>query len=363
MFGLYIVAKPKVSSADFINLLSTVFKNKEIKHIEEIEQINKSSQTMAVLAAPISPESAASNAVGVGKNSLSSGSSTNGSITEGVIEGSVLVSEKKSAVSGIVGIDGYSNDRISLYTVHTGDTIEQIAKMYGVTASTILWANDLKKGSTLKKDQVLVILPISGIKYTVKKGDTLAKIASYYKGDAREIALFNNLYEDQALTAGDEIIIPDIEVSLADGELNKQNSKENKAKNAKNSKSGKNSNVKNGKDTTGYFMRPVSGGTKTQGLHGHNGIDIAAPLGTSILAAASGQVILSRSGGWGGGYGTYVVIQHSNGMQTLYGHLSEALVSSGDTVQKGQVIGKMGNTGQSTGVHLHFEVRGGRNPF
>ena len=110
-------------------------------------------------------------------------------------------------------------------------------------------------------------------------------------------------------------------------------------------------------------MRPIIGGIKTQGIHGHNGVDLASAYGSNIMASASGKVIIARSGGWNGGYGSYVVISHSNGTQTLYGHLSEVDVLPGDDVEQGQVIGKMGSTGKSTGTHLHFEIRGARNPF
>jgi putative ATPase len=94
-----------------------------------------------------------------------------------------------------------------------------------------------------------------------------------------------------------------------------------------------------------------------------NAIDIAAPLNTPILASASGKVIVSRSGGWNGGYGNYIVIKHDNGTQTLYAHNNENKVSVGDVVKKGDVIALMGSTGKATGIHLHFEVRGAKNPF
>jgi murein DD-endopeptidase MepM/ murein hydrolase activator NlpD len=233
--------------------------------------------------------------------------------------------------------------------------------MFGVTTNTILWANDLKKGTKLKPDQVLVILPISSIKYTVAKGDSIGSIAKKFKSDSREIAQFNSLDEDDKLTVGQDIMIPDADGSLLAAQ-NKKADEDAKKKLVKNAPRF-NSNSKDYVDTTGYFSRPVVGGIRTQGIHGNNGVDIASKYGTPILAAASGQVIVSKSGGWGGGYGNYVVIKHSNGTQTLYGHMSEVLVSAGETVSRGQQIGKMGNTGRSTGVHLHFEVRGGRNPF
>lgn len=111
-------------------------------------------------------------------------------------------------------------------------------------------------------------------------------------------------------------------------------------------------------------MRPVSGGVRTQGIHGYNGVDLASAYGAPIYAAAAGEVIISHSdGGWNGGYGNYVVIRHDNGTQSLYAHNSSNAVSVGETVTQGQVIGYMGATGKATGTHLHFEIRGATNPF
>ncbi|KKW46945.1 MAG: Peptidase M23 [Parcubacteria group bacterium GW2011_GWB1_57_6] len=101
----------------------------------------------------------------------------------------------------------------------------------------------------------------------------------------------------------------------------------------------------------------------TQGLHGWNGIDFGAPRGTPIRAAADGTVIIARAGGWNGGYGNYIVLQHANGTQTLYSHNSSNAVGMGQAVTQGQVIGYVGATGRVTGTHLHFEVRGAANPF
>jgi murein DD-endopeptidase MepM/ murein hydrolase activator NlpD len=88
--------------------------------------------------------------------------------------------------------------------------------------------------------------------------------------------------------------------------------------------------------------------------HFHSGVDLAAPSGTAIRAAAAGRARVLWSPN---GFGLYVLIDHGGGLQTLYGHLSAALVQDGDTVRDGQTIGRMGSTGLSTGPHLHFEVR------
>lgn len=270
-----------------------------------------------------------------------------------VVDNSALSSEN-------VGINGTqisetefkpTSDQISVYVVRPGDTLEQIADMYDVTANTIRWANDIGVRESIQPGKVLVILPIAGVKYTVKKGDTIAKIAKAYGADAKETANFNNVTTDDVLKVGMSIIIPDVDGFVGPGHTSAP---------SKSTKPGIKIIPNN---TAGYFGKPVIGAIRTQGLHGNNGIDFGAPLNTPILAAANGEVIISKSGGWNGGYGTYVVIKHSNGTQTLYAHMNQALVSYGDKVVKGQQIGKMGNTGQSTGVHLHFEVRGGKNPF
>ena len=106
---------------------------------------------------------------------------------------------------------------------------------------------------------------------------------------------------------------------------------------------------------SGRFVRPVSGGYVTSrfGQGGHRGIDLVVPYGSPIYAADGGTVVRA---GYDGSYGNYVKIQHKNGLTTLYAHMSSILVNTGDSVSQGQVIGKVGSTGNSTGPHLHFEV-------
>ncbi|MGB6645973.1 MAG: peptidoglycan DD-metalloendopeptidase family protein [Candidatus Cybelea sp.] len=116
--------------------------------------------------------------------------------------------------------------------------------------------------------------------------------------------------------------------------------------------------------TPGMFSWPVTGtitspfGWRSNPFGGgpefHQGLDIAAPMGTTVTAAAGGTVIMAQ---WYGGYGNYILIDHGAGFSTGYGHLSAMYVSSGQSVQRGQAIGAVGSTGQSTGPHLHFEVR------
>ncbi len=241
-------------------------------------------------------------------------------------------------------------DQVSIYVVRRGDSVSQIAKMYEVSVNTIYWANDLKKGDKLIEGSTLVILPVSGIKHIVSKGDTLKTVAKKYQADAKDIADFNGISEDAKLIVGDELIIPD-----------GQNSEVAPTK-ATNSSSEAPS-YSPSKSTSGYFINPLPTGPrirKTQGTHDKYAIDIGAPAGTPIYAAASGTVVIARSG-YNGGYGTLVVIKHSNGTETRYAHMSKLGTSAGKQVSQGEVIGYVGTTGHSTGNHLHYEVRGAPN--
>lgn len=255
-----------------------------------------------------------------------------------------------------------ASSAISVYTVHAGDSLTGIARMFGVTVNTIKWANDLK-GGTIHEGDVLVILPVTGIRYTVKKSDTLASLATKFKADAGDIANYNNLSDGASLAVGDTLIIPDGELASAPvATAPKKTGSPIKVK------IGANGSTEpylggSGPAISGYYIWPAEGGVLTQGLHGFNGVDIGAPTGTAIFAAAAGSVIVAHSGGYNGGYGSYVVVKHPNGTQTLYAHMSRVLVSSGDAVAQGTSIGRVGSTGKSTGSHLHFEVRGATNPF
>lgn len=249
------------------------------------------------------------------------------------------------------------SSQISVYTVRSGDTLSDIAKMFDVTVNTIIWANDIK-GRAIHPGDMLIILPVTGLRHTVLKGETLASVAKKFKGDAAEIASYNEISGD-SLVVGSVVIIPNGEaIAVAVNSPSKATSSI--------PKTGRTSRLHDagGPDLSSDYTWPVDGGVLTQGLHGYNAVDIGAPKGTSIVASAGGTVIIAKNNGaWNGGYGNYIVIQHPNGTQTLYAHASSIEVSPGDQVEQGQTIGGVGRTGEATGYHLHFEIRGAKNPF
>lgn len=245
------------------------------------------------------------------------------------------------------------SDRISIYVVRPGDTLSEIASMFGVSVNTIIWSNNLSGVSDVHPGDTLIILPVSGIEYTVTKSDTLESLAKRYGANATEIAQYNGLDSSTPLQVGSKIIIPG-------GELGTP---------TKRPTSGSHSSKEpyrggGGAFIPDYFSNPVPGGIITQGLHGWNAVDIGAARGTPVYAAADGTVIIARNNGsFNGGYGNYVVLTHPNGTQTLYAHLRNTLTTPGQEVSSGQLIGFVGMTGHTTGPHLHFEVRGAANPF
>jgi|GEM_PF-176360 len=285
---------------------------------------------------------------------------------------------------GFVERTGHSTN---IYIVRQGDTISEIADSFGVSQNTIRWANNLGK-KNLKVGQKLIILPVSGVIHTVKKGDTLSKIAKSYDGDVEEILAYNRISEKD-LTVGEEMTIPGgVIKAVAKPKTIVSNSKTSGPVHVSGGKlrtvrspsgllevtTGITYTWKNGVKTSrlrgtggptysNYYLRPINGWGKSRGLHGFNSVDFAAPRGTPILASASGKVIISKKSGWNGGYGKYVAIEHSNGTQTLYAHQNSVIVNRGQNVVQGQVIGYVGTTGNSSGNHLHFEVRGAKNPF
>lgn len=244
--------------------------------------------------------------------------------------------------------------RISIitHTIEAGDTLYDIADRYGISAETLMWANGMEQNpDLLRLGQKLTVLPVNGVYHTVVAGDTLESIAKKYKADAASIVGFelNGLdLRNPVLAEGQKLVVPGgskpavvRQVQIYSGPV-----------------------PANATRGTGRFVWPTSGSI-TQGFKPlHQAIDIGSWTGAPVKASDSGYV---AAAGWSNvGYGYYVVIDHSNGFQTLYGHLSRYFVAAGDSVAQGTVIGLVGTTGNSTGPHLHFEIRQNgimRNPF
>jgi len=262
---------------------------------------------------------------------------------------------------GIISENG--QDKIIAYVIQPGDTGRGIANKFGISFNTLLWANDLKNASEIKAGETLIILPVSGIQYEVKKGDSIDSIVRKFKpkdmsDDAdilsfkADILSFNNLAVGEALEPGSTVLIPDGEIAVAAP-----------TRPARSVSSPGGSRVLGLPEYRGYYVRPVVGGRRSRGIHGYNGVDLANSCGLPVLASADGIVIASRSSGWNGGYGQYVVVSHGNGTQSLYAHLNAIFTTVGQHVSQGVQIGTIGSTGNSTGCHVHFEIRGARNPF
>lgn len=115
-------------------------------------------------------------------------------------------------------------------------------------------------------------------------------------------------------------------------------------------------------DLKDYFIKPTTGFNWGK-IHPHNAVDIANLCGTTVVAAEDGLVSDISTDDWSGGYGRYVTLEHSNGTKTRYAHLNDVGVAVGDYLTQGKSIGTMGETGDATGCHLHFEVYGAKNPF
>ncbi|MBP7805131.1 MAG: peptidoglycan DD-metalloendopeptidase family protein [Candidatus Pacebacteria bacterium] len=262
---------------------------------------------------------------------------------------------------------------ITFYTVQPGDTISSVAKMFGITELTLKSANNLKTGEKLKVDETLVILPHSGIQHTVKKGETLGSLEKKYKVTKAEIMFYNDLTAESKLVVGEVLMIPD---ATFDGTSDAIPTKKPTTKPSTGTKTPVNNSpitvhparLTSKIDLGTAILRPVSinASRRSQGIHGFNGVDIAAKKGTPIVAPYDGTVLYLRESGYNEGYGMYVILQSNidgNRVQFIMAHMSEINVAIGETVSRGQKIGEVGNTGNSSGSHLHFEVRGAKNPL
>lgn len=271
---------------------------------------------------------------GVGANPLVAGASTT-SEESGVIS---------STITPVTIISDKPRDKILDYEVKLGDTISSIAAEYGVSDSTILWANDLSSNSKIKEGQKIKILPVSGVAHVVVGGDTIYSVAKKYQANAQGILdfPFNDVGDDFQLSTGSTLIVPD----GAPSEKPKPAPTQYLA-------SGQNIAIEN--LGSSQFLWPAVGGIAQYFSWYHPGVDISNLAGGPIHSVDNGTVIIS---GWDGtGYGNTIVVDHGNGFTSRYAHMSVLYAGVGQKVSKGDAIGMMGSTGRSTGTHLHLEIR------
>jgi LysM repeat protein len=330
-----LVLIPAIARAGFFQAISRVFSPTSAKAQIESANTKDNSQTMSLLEAPVKSGKEAPDILFSPDGAVANESGPSGMISD-------LFDERSE------------ESKISTYVVQPGDTVSGIATKFGVSVNTILWSNDIKKAALVKPGMELVVLRVTGVKHKVQKGDTLQSIANKYNGEISDIEDYNGIDSNNKLVVGDTVIIPGGEIKAAP----------QKATPAKKIVDKVQTTVGNIANTvSGYFTRPATG-ARVRGISsGHKGVDIDGVTGDPIYAAADGTVAVSRSSGYNGGFGLYVAVNHDNGTQTLYAHMSKVHVSAGESVKKGQVIGLIGNTGRSEGDHLHFEVHGAANPF
>lgn len=241
---------------------------------------------------------------------------------------------------------------IFAYTVKEGDTTSTIAARFGVSTKTIEWANGLAEDDVIRTGDILVVLPVTGVRHTVRDGDTVASIAKRYDAKAEDILAQNGLGNGD-IREGQKLIVPDGYIAptptpervVADAPDEKPSPEEKQLPPppSKHATPG------------GGLLWPTEGHNITQYYRwGHTGVDIANRALPPVYASHSGRVAFS---GWLGGYGRMVAIHDSaTGITTRYAHLSASYVKAGQEISKGETIGKVGSTGRSTGPHLHYEI-------
>jgi murein DD-endopeptidase MepM/ murein hydrolase activator NlpD len=221
------------------------------------------------------------------------------------------------------------------YKVKKGDSVSVIAKKFGVSIGAVIASNNIRNARQLKEGVTLKIPNIDGIPYSIKAGDSLSKISASFNVPLDVILDINDLKSD-VIKAGETIFIPgarmnDLDLRMSLGEL---------------------------------FIYPVSGkhltsnfGMRKDPISGelafHTGIDLRANTGASVMASMEGVVSVINEN-WL--YGKHIILSHPNGYKTMYAHLSSVSVKQGDKVAQGRKIGEAGNTGYSTGAHLHFTI-------
>lgn len=243
--------------------------------------------------------------------------------------------------------------KLTNYIVKEGDTLWSIANAFDLDINSLFGCNKLSDANVLKVGAAIRVPNQDGLLYTLRTGQTVDQLAKEHGIYVEAILLANGLKPKESVPAGREIFLPGAKVT-SNADAGGKKGSQAKAEAASNM----------------AFRWPISGRISSKfawrkdpirrGRDFHTGLDIAAPHGRAIVASLGGKVVHA---GWMGGYGQTIVISHSNGMTTLYGHCSKLTVQKGATVKKGDRIALVGSTGRSTGNHLHFEIRKNGSPL
>lgn len=235
---------------------------------------------------------------------------------------------------------------VTKYAVRAGDNVSVIAARFGVTPDSVIWANGKLEDNpdALSVGQELLIPPVSGVLHQVAKGETVQSIAARFKADGQLIFNdpFNQTIHD--FKSSPPVLAVNAFIMVPGG------SKPIVVRQVQYSKTTPQNAIKGG----GNFQWPTAACISQLYWGRHPGVDLANSKGTAIVAADAGYV---EAVGWeNSGYGNMILLNHGNGAITRYAHLSAFAVERGASVKKGQVIGRIGSTGRSTGPHLHFEL-------
>jgi murein DD-endopeptidase MepM/ murein hydrolase activator NlpD len=273
---------------------------------------------------------------------------------------SILTSQQSNILATVNAPEGYvAGDDMRLvreYLVQEGDTLQSIAERFSISPETVAIENNIQKQEDIKPGITLNILPTDGIKYVININSDLEEVVTKYDLTIADVLAFNNIADESDLSVGSELVLPGAKVPDSEKpELFKPKTTVTRSKTRTVSSNTAVPSI------SGYYGYPTTGRNYGR-IHSNNGVDISNSCGTPIVASADGFINTSQDG-WNGGYGSYIKITHPNGTETVYAHLSVRNYGVGTQVTKGQVIGLMGTTGRSTGCHLHFEVRGARNPL
>jgi len=244
------------------------------------------------------------------------------------------------------------------YTVKRGDSVFGIAKQFNIKPETLLWANyDVLQDSpdSIRVGQVLTVPPVDGIYYAWKEGDTIEAVAAKYKANPDDILGWpgNDIdLSNPEIKAGTNVMIPGGQREFVQWIIPTIARGRSGTANVSSAACG------SGPVGSSAFVWPADNHYLSGNDYwsGHLGIDIADGEGGAVYAADSGVVTMAQVG-WNYGYGNVIMIDHGNGYVTLYAHLSQINVVPCQPVYAGSLIGLAGNTGNSFGAHLHFEVR------